>query len=55
MKKQFLSPVLIIVAMLLLVIPKLMRREPLDWLGYSALGLILLVSIGIYVEYRKIK
>jgi len=41
--------------MLFIVVPKLIRGEQLDWLGYSALGLIFLVCIWIYVEYRKIK
>lgn len=55
MKKQFLSPILTIVAMLLVVVPKLIRREPLHWENYGAIVVIIIGSIGIYLEYRKIK
>jgi uncharacterized membrane protein len=53
MKKQFLSPLLIIAAMILLIFSRIVSENGFDWLAVVA-SIILTLSVGIII-YEIIK
>ena len=55
MKKQYISPLLTIVAMILLLISRLISESSFDWLGVLAIIVILASAFGIYFEFKKSK
>lgn len=41
MKKELISPLLIILAMLLLIVSRIMDAQTLDWIAYAAIIIII--------------
>jgi hypothetical protein len=54
-KKQSLSPILTIIAMVLLLISRLVSEKSLDWLGYLAIGIIVTSLVSLYLMCRESK
>jgi len=54
-KKQALSPILTIFAMLLLLISQLISEKSMDWLGYLAIAVIVAAIVSLIMMYRESK
>jgi len=55
-KREALSPVLTIIAMLMLLTSQLLSNEAsIDWLGYLAITIIIAAAISLFLIYRKSK
>mgnify|MGYP000327236433 CR=1 FL=1 len=54
-KKQALSPILTIFAMLLLLISQLISEKSMDWLGYLAIAVIVVAIVSLIMMYRESK
>ncbi|MBU2921691.1 hypothetical protein KO504_10090 [Winogradskyella psychrotolerans] len=52
-KKQALSPILTIFAMLLLLISQLISEKSMDWLGYLAIAVIVVAIVSLIMMYRE--
>jgi hypothetical protein len=47
MKKELISPLLIILAMLLLIVSRIMDAQTLDWMAYAAILIIIASAYNI--------
>ena len=54
-KKQALSPILTILAMILLLISRLISEKSMDWLGYLAIALIIISVVSLILMYKESK
>lgn len=55
MKKQYISPVFTIAAMILLLISGIISKNGFDWLVILAIAVILASVLGIVLELKKPK
>jgi len=54
-KKQALSPILTILAMVLLLISRLISEKSIDWLGYLAIAIIIVSVVSLVLIYKESK
>jgi ABC-type bacteriocin/lantibiotic exporter with double-glycine peptidase domain len=52
-KKQYLSPILTSIAMIMLLISRLISERSMDWLGYLAIAVLVTSIISIIMMYRQ--
>jgi cytochrome c biogenesis protein CcdA len=55
MKKELLSPLFTIIAMILIVISRLLDEQKLDWLAYAAVAVIIASGYHMYSTLKKTK
>ncbi len=52
-KKQYISPILTSIAMILLLISRLISETSMDWLGYLAIAVLVACIISIIMMYKQ--